>query len=285
MRCVIAREVSCGAAQLAVSVWGEDGSPIVALHPGVGDSRIWQSCAPVWADAGHRVVAYDRRGFGNTRYEAESHDDLADLVAVTAATEARPAMIVANSMGGGLALDLALSYPDHVASMVLIAPSPSGYIYDDWPFAAAEAEQDDLVAAAEKSGDVDLLNRLEVCYWLDGVDQPEGRVAGAARDLMIEMNGRALRAEPTGDTAERPGAWPLLGHVSAPVLVVVGEYDLPGIHLQCSELAEALPSGKLRTIEQSAHCPSLDRAEDLNGLVLDFAKSSAGATRMNPWTT
>ena len=114
----------------------------MALHPGVGDRRIWQWCAPVWAEAGLRVVAYDRRGFGDTVYEAEPHDDLADLLAVTAATDARPAVVVGNSRGGGLALDLALAHPDHVTALVLIAPSPSGYPSDEWNVVAAEAEQE-----------------------------------------------------------------------------------------------------------------------------------------------
>ena len=70
-------------AELAVTTWGTTGPAVVALHPGVGDRRIWQWCAPVWAEAGLRVVAYDRRGFGETVYVAEPHDDLADLLAVT----------------------------------------------------------------------------------------------------------------------------------------------------------------------------------------------------------
>ena len=38
--------------------------------------------------------------------------------------------------------------------------------------------------------------------WLDGASAPEGRVGGAARELFLDMNGRALRAEDPGDQAE-----------------------------------------------------------------------------------
>lgn len=92
--------VASGRAALAASTWGDTGQPLVALHPGVADRRVWGQCAPVWAAAGHRVVAYDRRGFGDTRAEEEPHDDIADLLAVTAATAARPAVLVGNSRGG-----------------------------------------------------------------------------------------------------------------------------------------------------------------------------------------
>ena len=216
-------------AELAVTTWGTTGPAIVALHPGVGDRRIWQWCAPVWAEAGHRVVAYDRRGFGETVYFAEPHDDLADLMAVTA----RPTRGRRSSWGtaaaDGLALDLALAHPDHVTALVLIAPSPSGYPSDDWKEIDAETEQDALIERAEEAGDLDEVNRLEVRYWLDGVEQAEGRVQGPPRALMLDMNGRALAAEPIGDAAERAPAWPRLAEIEVPVLVIAGEHDLPGI--------------------------------------------------------
>ncbi len=136
-----------GRADLAVSVWGDTGTPILALHPGVGDSRIWRWCAPAWAAAGHGVVAYDRRGFGETRYEEEPHDDIADLLAVTSATGASPAVVVANSRGGGLALDLALAHPDHVAGLVLIAPSPSGVVVGEHDLPGIRRLCRELVAA------------------------------------------------------------------------------------------------------------------------------------------
>ena len=91
-------------------------------NDGTGDRRIWQWCAPVWAEAGHRVVAYDRRGFGETVHVAEPHDDLADLMAVTAQSDARPAVVVGNSRGGRLALDLALAHPDHVTALAWALP-------------------------------------------------------------------------------------------------------------------------------------------------------------------
>jgi pimeloyl-ACP methyl ester carboxylesterase len=265
--------VSSGDAELAITEWGEKGLPILALHPGVGDSRIWQWCAPAWADAGHRVVAYDRRGFGETRYKEEPHDDVSDLLAVTAATASRPAVLVGNSRGGGLALDVALAHPDHVAALVLIAPAPSGYPYDDWTASAAETEQDALMAAAVESGDIELVNRLEVRYWLDGTEQPDGRVQGPARDLMLDMNRRALQSAPVGDPTAHAPAWPHIGDVAVPVLVVGGQHDLPGMAELCSRLIDGLPDGRLVALADSAHCPSLDQPERLVEVVLGFLDS------------
>lgn len=267
--------VASGAASLAVSVWGESGSPVLALHPGVADRRCWRWCAPRWVAAGHRVVAYDRRGFGETDYAPEPHDDVDDLRAVTAATGARPAIVVGNSRGGAIAVDHALAHPDEVTALVLVAPSPSGYDDDRWPTMAAEEVLDQQIADAEQRGDLELVNRLEVRYWLDGVEQPEGRVTGDARQLMADMNGRALRAAPIGDRAARPPAWGRLSELTMPVLVVCGQHDLDGCHQLCDDLAAAVPSARRADIAGAAHCPQLDQPQSLAETVLDFISSLA----------
>lgn len=83
-----------GSATLHVSRWCTTGPTLFALHPGVGDSRIWNSCAPGWVAAGYQVVAYDRRGFGSTDSAPEPHDDVDDLLAVMNATRTDTAVMI-----------------------------------------------------------------------------------------------------------------------------------------------------------------------------------------------
>lgn len=269
--------VARGGAVLAGTRWSERGQPMLLLHPGVGDSRTWQWCAPSWAGVGFDVVAYDRRGFGSTRYEAEQHDDLEDLAAIHAVGAARePAVLVGNSRGAELAMAFALASPQAVKALVLIDPMVSGYDTSDWPTSAGEAELDEQIAAAEEAGDLDQVNRLEAHYWLDGVDQRDGRVKGAPRKLFTAMNGQALRASAAGDAAARPPVWPRLAGIRCPVLVVAGEHDLPGIVRQCEELADALPDATYTRIDDAAHCPSLDQPAALAAAVTGFASHVTG---------
>jgi pimeloyl-ACP methyl ester carboxylesterase len=264
--------VARGGAVLAGTRWSDRGTPMVLLHPGVGDSRIWQWCAPSWARDGFEVVAYDRRGFGDTRYEAEPYDDLEDLAAILAVGVARePAVLVGNSRGAELAMACALASPRSVSALVLIAPVVSGYDVSDWPTSAGEAELDESIAAAAEAGDLDLVNRLETHYWLDGADQPDGRVSGVPRTMFMAMNGKALRAAATGDATAHPPIWPRLSGVTCPVLVAVGRHDLPGIVRQCHQLADALPDATCVEIDDAAHCPSLDQPLALSALVTTFA--------------
>ena len=64
---------------------GGDGPPLVLLHPGIGDSRIWEPVLPALA-ASYRVIRYDARGFGRSPAPTAKFSLLADLIRYLATT-------------------------------------------------------------------------------------------------------------------------------------------------------------------------------------------------------
>ncbi|WP_271575724.1 alpha/beta fold hydrolase [Bradyrhizobium sp. CCBAU 11361] len=113
--------ISSGLARLATEVVGS-GTPTVFLHANVCDKRMWRAQLNGMG-ARHKAVAYDRRGFGETRAEPEDFSALADLVAVLEATaDGKPAVLVGCSLGGRIALDAAIRHPSRVRALILIAP-------------------------------------------------------------------------------------------------------------------------------------------------------------------
>ena len=106
--------IASGRARLAATVAG-DGDPIVFLHAGVADRRMWQPQLDVFAGS-HKVVAYDRRGFGDTRGTPEPFSHVQDLDAALRATSAMPPFLVGCSIGGGHAIDYALAHPQNPPS-------------------------------------------------------------------------------------------------------------------------------------------------------------------------
>jgi len=98
---------------------------MVLLHAAVCDSRSWNEVVPRLADVAS-VVTYDRRGFGRSAPSAAPFSHLEDLFAVVDATIGGPVRLVGSSAGGGLALEAALSAPERVAGLVLLAPGVSG---------------------------------------------------------------------------------------------------------------------------------------------------------------
>jgi pimeloyl-ACP methyl ester carboxylesterase len=266
-----------GNAQLAYDVTGdgESGLDVVLLHAGVTDRRSW---SPVLDRLGprHRCVAYDARQFGESAYEPQDGWSwVDDAVAVMDAAGVDRAVLVAGSMGGATAIDVALLHPDRVAGLVLIGPAVHGAPYPDItdePAATLVAQAE----AAEESDDYDELNRLEAWIWLDGPSAVEGRVGGDLRALFLEMNGRALRADHPGKPAESIDAWSRLDEIRVPVLVLVGELDMPDIKAIDEQLAAAVAGARLVWLDDTAHLPHFEGHEACLREVADFVDGFGG---------
>ncbi|PHP28846.1 alpha/beta fold hydrolase [Limimaricola cinnabarinus] len=89
--------------QLYVKDWGE-GRPVVLIHGWPLNSDSWEYQAVRLAESGHRVVAYDRRGFGRSGqpFQGYDYDTMADdLDTVMRELDLKDAAIVGFSMGGG----------------------------------------------------------------------------------------------------------------------------------------------------------------------------------------
>ncbi|HEU0042683.1 MAG TPA: hypothetical protein VFQ15_10055, partial [Jiangellaceae bacterium] len=115
------------------------------------------------------------------------------------------------------------------------------------------------IDAADAAGDFDEVNRLEAWMWLDGPAAPEGRVAGPMRDLFLDMNGKALRANDPGDwIALVPPAWDRLPDIAVPTLVLVGDLDLTRQQTRSAMLAELIPKAELVQLSGVAHLPHLE---------------------------
>lgn len=89
--------------QLYVKDWGE-GRPVVLIHGWPLNSDSWEYQAVRLAESGHRVVAYDRRGFGRSGqpFAGYDYDTMADdLDTVMRELDLKDAAIIGFSMGGG----------------------------------------------------------------------------------------------------------------------------------------------------------------------------------------
>ena len=167
--------VAVGQARLAGRQLGE-GLPVVFLHAGVCDKRMWAEQMAAVAEEGWNAIAYDRRGYGETEAVDESFSHVDDLEAVLAALDIHAAVFVGCSMGGGLAVDFALRHPGRVIGLVLIGTSITGA-----PWSATEVEQ--MLEAAEE----------------DAWERGDATGARAANARMLESFGFE-----TGDEAPNP---------------------------------------------------------------------------------
>ena len=268
--------VRAGDAALAAERWPGGQPTVVLLHEGVSDRRGWAEVARRLAPA-VTVVAYDRRGHGETAVSAGPFSHVEDLLAVLAEVADGPVWLAGASAGGGVALDTALTAPERVAGLVLFGTAVSGS-----PPMTDEAVDPDtrrlgtLIEQAEAAGDLAEQNRLETWVWLDGPAQPEGRVGGAARALALDMNGIIMRnGAPEEAGASGVDAWSRLAEVQVPVTVACGTFDVPFLFALCRELAGLLPRGTFRELPEMAHQPYLEHPDQVADLLLTAMRADS----------
>src|SRR5690242_18617682 len=102
------------------------GPPLVLLHGFTLDTRMWDDQFEAFARQ-YRVIRYDLRGFGRSAVPTESYSHAEDLHALLGHLETEAAYVAGLSMGGAVALDYALAYPQAVRGLILIDAVVGGF--------------------------------------------------------------------------------------------------------------------------------------------------------------
>ena len=242
------------------------GFPVVFIHAGIADSRMWEPQATAFADQ-FDMIRPDLRGFGDTELPPAPYSSVADLVALLDHLQIDRAHVVGCSMGGTLAVDLALEHPQRVERLVLVAAGVSGS-----DLGAADAALFTEVEEADKAGDMDGVNRAEVRLWVDGPGRREGSAPATVRALVLDMNRRSLHtdwASAKNLPIERP-AITRLSDIAAPTLAIVGDQDLPHCLANADLITSKVRGSRKVIIKDAAHLPSLERPEEFNRVLIDF---------------
>ncbi|HEY0034976.1 MAG TPA: alpha/beta hydrolase [Devosia sp.] len=255
------------------AVQAGEGLPVVFLHAGVCDQRMWAAQMDAVAEDGWHAIAYDRRGYGETESADISFNHLDDLDAVLRKLDIHAAVFVGCSLGGGLAVDFALRYPGRVLGLVLIGTSVTGS-----PWSATEAERQ--IEAAEEDaferGDLEMLNRVQAHEWLDGPRAQSGRVGGAVRELFLDMNSKALGKPGLSQEERPPEAWTRVSQIGAPTMLLVGDEDFTALIDRHDYLSEEMPNAFAAVLEGVAHIPSIEKPDLVNSLLLEFLDAIDG---------
>lgn len=260
-------QIPCGRATLFAQAEGS-GDPVVFLHAAICDRRMWDVQMAGIA-AGNKSIAYDRRGYGKTHAVAEEYSAVADLMAVIdALADGKLVVLVGCSQGARVALDAALLHPSRVRGLVLIAPTVPGAPEPVFP-ASIKALMAEL-KQAEAGGHKDRVNTLKARLFLDGPCEPEGRVAGSARQHFLEMNAAILRSPYGGASLDDLPTYGRLHEIRKPTLVMWGDCDFPHIQARSRQVATMLANGTGQALPGTAHLPSLDRPAELTAAILAF---------------
>ncbi|HYM63328.1 MAG TPA: alpha/beta fold hydrolase [Gaiellaceae bacterium] len=246
-----------------------EGPGVVLIHAGICDSRMWE---PQWRSFphSHRTVRYDLRGFGRSPIPPGSYSNARDLVEVLQVNGLESASLVGVSLGGRVALELAIARPELVDRLVLVGPGLPGHAWSD-EIEAFGAEED----AALERGDLDAAVEANLRTWVDGTRRSASTVDAVLRAQVGEMQRRAfeLQLPVEGEADEEllvPDTAERLGEVQARSLVVVGDDDVSDMAVIAERLEHGIPDVRRASIAGTAHLPSLERPDEFDELVLAF---------------
>jgi pimeloyl-ACP methyl ester carboxylesterase len=245
-----------------------EGMPVVLLHAGVADLRMWEPQMREFAKH-YDVIAPDMRGFGRSELPPVTWSPVADVLALIDHLELKPIHLIGCSIGGGVAIDFALEHGERISKLVLVGPGVGGVQFGArYPELFAEAD------AAEKAGDHKAIVEADARLWLDGPRRPRGYVKDPIRALFFEMDGN-FESDWEKATIEHiePPAAERLHEITAPTLVVVGDEDAPPIFDAVELLMEKLPHARKAVIHDAAHLPNLEHPHEFNRVVLEFLAS------------
>lgn len=243
------------------------GAPLVLVHAGICDSRMWDDQVAVFAQH-YQVVRYDLRGYGQTPAVAGPFAHHADLSALLQYLGIERAHLLGCSMGGSACLDFALAYPTLVETLTLVGSSPSGYranrpIPAQLPAVDEALQRGDFAQAAE----------LEVQIWVDGIGRTPDQLSPALRERVRAMDTIALQNEvlELGEPQPlEPPAVERLHELQVPTLLLVGDLDQPRVLDAIALMAGHLALAHHVVMPGTAHLPNLEQPARFNELVLNF---------------
>lgn len=251
-----------------------DGQPLLLIHGGLGSLRMWDGVVPAVADR-HRVIRYDTRGFGQTETEDVEFSNREDAVAILDHLGVRSTVVVGQSRGGNIALDLAIEQPRRVTALASVAGGVGGH-EGELPEGTESPPWDEL-ERLEEAHDWDSLAEMETRIWVDGWGQPMTRVDQALRSRVHDWILSTYQAEkPEGRPQPlQPSAVERLGEVQIPVLVMLGTADEPGGILSSRHLARTVPGARLVEFENVAHMIQLEQPDRFNRELAAFLDAVA----------
>ncbi len=262
-------------AKLYYQVAGE-GQPFVMIHAGISDHRMWNNEFDTYSKRYH-VMSFDMRGFGKSEPvegDFNIQDDLESLLAILEITE--PMILMGCSIGAGLALDFTLTHPNRVESLILIAASPAGLELEDLGLKVEEPV--DLFEQAEKAfnaGDLDLATELDMQIWFDGMGRSKDDVDSEIRQLAYDINRKVIEndAKDIGKHVRKTFdklAAERFDELTLPILLIVGENDIPLMLAAAEYMEEHLPNATKVIIPDAAHLPNMEHPKQFQDIIDTF---------------
>lgn len=251
------------------------GKPVVLIHGWPLSRRTWENQVPALIQAGHRVIAYDRRGFGDSSQPWGGYDYdtfAADLNVLMEHLDLREAALVGFSMGGGEVVRYIATYGSERVSKAVLAAAVPPYLYKstDNPDGGLDDAAITGMEDAVKADRLAFLDTFTTNFFTAGTQLKVSEDQRAyARDI-------GAFASPKG-TLDCIGAFARtdfrddLPKVTVPTLVIHGDSDaIVPFEVSGKRAAAAIAGSELVVVKGAPHGFNASHAKEFNAALLDF---------------
>lgn len=249
------------------------GDPVVLIHGWPLNGDMWEYQIAALVEAGHRVIAYDRRGFGQSDQPWEGYDydtfadDLADLIDEL---DLEGVTLIGFSMGGGeIARYVGKHGADRLAKAVLLGAVPPFLLQtEDNPHGAPQAVFDGMIAGI-KADRPQFLAEFGKGFW----GLPGSAVSQGMQDWTL-IHALKASAKGTIDCITAFGTTDFradLPKFDIPTLIIHGDADaIVPIAISAREAARLIPGAVLKEIAGAPHGLFFTHKDEVNAAILDF---------------
>jgi len=246
---------------------GQGEETLVFIHDGLVHSAVWDQQFPVFSET-FRVVRYDRRGYGRSPKPETAYSNVDDLDRVFTTLHIEKAILVGMSAGGGLTIDFTLAHPEKVSAFIVIGAVVSGFSYSEH-----------LLTRGGRLSAADYADREKLLHYLITEDPYEiaPQNQSVKEKLRILMESFPQNIDLTKNNLLLPPERPAvehLGEIRVPVLIVVGESDIPDVFVHAGAIESGCQNAQRVIVQNAGHLVPLEQPDRFNRLVLDFLNST-----------
>lgn len=236
------------------------GSPLVLIHGGFMDNRMWDDQVSAFSES-FRVIRFDVRGYGKSSKPDSDFYPARDLLSLLDFLKIQQTAVIGLSMGGSIAIDFALSYPERIRALILAEPGVAGH-----KWSKEVMEEMDAVDSAQKSfgRDAAIKTLLNGPVFASAKKKP-----AVYEKLKEQVNDNYQDAMPPMRVAT-PDAIHQLSKIKAPTLLIQSEHAGPDAQAIAKEMEKQIKNIKTATVPDSGHMINMEQPKYFNDLVLEF---------------
>ena len=240
-----------------------EGEPFVMVHDGILHRVTWDAQFAEFSKK-YRVIRYDRRGYGKSPTPTAQYSNIEDLHALFKALNVEKAILIGMSAGSKFSIDFTLEYPEMVKAVILVGPVVSGYEYSEHCLTRGGLLGQEIWENPE------LLRK----FWFtkDPYTVYEKNVSVREKCYrLIEENPQNFNEDNFKFLLQpKLPALGVLHEIKVPVLIVIGEYDIPDCHAQSGAIEAGIKGARRLIIKNAAHHVPTEQPEVLNKEIRTF---------------